>query len=63
MAVNKLGQSMIGSKAPRSVKQPMPAVPALVGSKAGKAKHGKGSRGKNLKMANGINSGVMRNPS
>lgn len=38
-------------------------LPAITGSKMGKAKRGKGTRGKSFKNAQGTKSGVMRNPS
>ncbi|AVD99622.1 hypothetical protein HWB51_gp004 [Mycobacterium phage Cuke] len=58
MAVNKLGQSMVGRKAGGAVKQPAKMPATMKGKSAGKS--GSGGSGKSLKMANGVSSGVIK---
>ncbi|AYN57955.1 hypothetical protein HWB90_gp005 [Mycobacterium phage Fowlmouth] len=58
MAVNRLGQSMVGRKAGNAVKQPAKMPATMKGKNAGKAKTG--GSGKSLKMANGVSSGIIK---
>lgn len=59
---NPNGTSMVGGSAPGKPNAGI-NIPAITGTKMGKAKRGKGTRGKSFKNAQGTKSGVMRNPS
>lgn len=58
---NKNGTSMVGGSVPV---KPNPGInlPVITGTKTGKSKARKGTRGKGFKNAQGVKSGVMRNP-